>query len=502
VTGPHGRQDMDQMGNRPVCGWIHRLRRHQEPGQYLAACAALALLTYLGSIFRVNLTTISFFYLLLVVSIALFFGFWQASITSILAVLCLDFFFTAPLYRFAILDPQNWVALGAFQVTALVISRLSAKELRSAREAAIHRAGMEQLYELSRSSLLLDLHQPPGPQLVTLIQRIFGARAVALFDRNLERQDRAGEWDAGEEDLAKICFDRGFAEDDLHTATAERTLQIGNRRIGALVVRGKIRPLVVDACGSLAAIAIDRYQSFEKEERAESSRKGEELRSAVMDSLAHEFKTPLTVIQTASSGLLDFGGFADTQKDLITLIDDEAIRLTELCTRLLRTARLEAEQVGLEADDVNVQELISEVLAARNYSGDDSRVRAIADDPALTVRVDRALLAMILTQYIDNALKYSTPKTPIELATRTSHAEAVLSVHNFGPIIPIEERERIFDRFYRSPDLKDSIPGTGIGLSVVRKAAEAHHGHVWVISDEKEGTTFFVSLPTCARRRP
>ena len=74
-------------------------------------------------------------------------------------------------------------------------------------------------------------------------------------------------------------------------------------------------------------------------------------------------------------------------------------------------------------------------------------------------------------------------------------------MHNLGPTIPIEDRERIFDRFYRSPDLNDSIPGTGIGLSVVRKAAEAHHGHVWVISDDKEGTTFFVSLPTGARRK-
>jgi len=490
------------MGKRTVSGLIHRLRRHQKPGQYLAACAALALLTYLGSIFRVNLTTISFFYLLLVVSIALFFGFWQASITSILAVLCLDFFFTAPLYRFNILDPQDWVALGAFQVTALVIGRLSDRELRSAREAAIHRAGMEQLYELSRSSLLLDLHQPPGPQLVTLIQRIFAAQAVALFDRNLERQDRAGEWDSGEEDLAKTCFNRGFAEDYLYTATAERILQTGNGLAGALVVRGKLRSLVMDACASLAAIAIDRYQSFEKEERAESSRKGEELRSAVMDSLAHEFKTPLTVIQTASSGLLDLGGLGPPQKDLIALIDDEAIRLTELCTRLLKTAKLETEQVGLKAGDVNIVELISEVLGARNHSADDSRVRVTTDDPALTVRVDRALLAMILTQYIDNAQKYSTPKTPIEITTRTSHAEVVISVHNFGPTIPIEDRERIFDRFYRSPHLKDSIPGTGIGLSVVRKAAEAHHGHVWVISDEKEGTTFFVSLPTGARERP
>jgi two-component system sensor histidine kinase KdpD len=82
-----------------------------------------------------------------------------------------------------------------------------------------------------------------------------------------------------------------------------------------------------------------------------------------------------------------------------------------------------------------------------------------------------------------------------------SHAEMLISVQNVGSTIQIEDRERIFDRFYRAQDSKDSVPGTGIGLSVVRKAAEAHHGHVWVISDQQEGTTFFLSIPTVARRK-
>jgi two-component system sensor histidine kinase KdpD len=107
---------------------------------------------------------------------------------------------------------------------------------------------------------------------------------------------------------------------------------------------------------------------------------------------------------------------------------------------------------------------------------------------------------MILTQYIDNARKYSKAGTPITIAARTGQNEVIFSVQNFGSTIRIEDRERIFERFYRSPGSEDAAPGTGIGLSVVRKAAEAHHGHVWVISDDKEGTTFFFSLPMEARR--
>jgi two-component system sensor histidine kinase KdpD len=415
------------------------------------------------------------------------------------AVACLDYYFTQPLFHFYMTDMQEVVSLGAFEVTTIVISRLSAKELRSSREAAVHRVEMKQLYELCRDSLLMDLHQAPGSQLVVLLQRIFVVRAVALYDVNLGRQDRAGDWNAFEENIAKESFLRGASKDDPHTETSQRILLAGPGPVGALVIRGQISPLVIDALASLAAIAVNRHQSFENEERAENASKSEQLRAAVMDALAHEFKTPLTAMQTSSSGLLALGGLTERQQDLVTLIDDETTRLNELCTRLLMTARLDTEQVSLKTDEVNVIGLISEVLAGIRAEA-NNRIQVAVDDQALTLRADRGLLAMILTQYLDNALKYSIPDTPIKVAARKSHSEVLISVHNYGSTIRIEDRERIFDRFYRSHQQKDIVPGTGIGLSVVRKAAEAHHGHVWVISDDKEGTTFYLSLPTEARR--
>jgi two-component system sensor histidine kinase KdpD len=273
--------------------------------------------------------------------------------------------------------------------------------------------------------------------------------------------------------------------------------------VGALVLRGRSSALVADALASLSAIAIDRNQSFEKEERAESARKSEQLRAAVMDALAHEFKTPLTAVQTASSGLLELKGLTDSQSDLVRLIDDEAIRLNALCTRLLQTAKLEAQKLDLEMEEVNLKGLVEEVLADNSKGREQERnpMQIAIDDPELTLRVDRGLLATILAQYIDNACKYSSPGTPIEIGARRSRTEILISVHNFGPTIPIEDREQVFERFYRSSALRDVAAGTGIGLSIVRKAAEAHHGHVWVISDEKEGTTFFLSLPSSARRK-
>jgi two-component system sensor histidine kinase KdpD len=447
-----------------------------------------------------NLTTISLLYLLLVIAAAFVFGFWQASLLSLLAVACLDYFFALPIFHFDISDPQNWVALCTFEVTAVAVSGLHARELRNAREASIHRVGMQQLYELSRKSLLLDMSQPIGPQLVVLIQRIFGANAVSVFDANLGRQDRAGEWNEGEEELAKECYLRGTVQDDPHTHTTQRILLGGAGPAGALVVRGELSPLTVEALAALSAIAIDRYQSFDKEERAQAARKEEQLRAAVMDALAHEFKTPLATVQTASSALLELGSLTGAQKDLAKLIEDEMVRLNGLCTQLLLTSKLEADQVGLKRDDVNVEELIAEVIANRPVGHAMNRMLVTVEDHALSVHVDRELLTMILAQYVDNAWKYSTPNTPIKISARASHDEVLISVHNFGPAIRMEDRERVFDRFFRSPELKDSVTGTGIGLSVVRKAAEAHHGHVWVISNEKEGTTFFLSLPIGARR--
>ena len=217
-------QDAGQMENKSVLGERHPLPGLLVVGQCLSACAILGTITYFGFVLRFDLATIGFIYLILVVGTALFCGFWYASLISLLAVACLDYFFTQPLFRFAMSDPHDWVALAVFQSTALVIGRLSGKEMRSSRQAAAHRKEMEQLYELSRSSLLLDLHEPPGPQLVVLIHRIFNTRAVALFDANMARQDRTGDWDSHEEDVAKECYLRGTPNDEPKTDTAQRIL--------------------------------------------------------------------------------------------------------------------------------------------------------------------------------------------------------------------------------------------------------------------------------------
>jgi len=122
-------------------------------------------------------------------------------------------------------------------------------------------------------------------------------------------------------------------------------------------------------------------------------------------------------------------------------------------------------------------------------------------DDGLVLNCDRQLMVMLLTQYIDNACKYSIFGTAITIRAAKARAEVIFSVHSYGPVIPISDRERIFNRYYRSSTHSNRAAGTGIGLSVAKRVALIHGGYVWVTSDEVEGTTFFAAIPASAQKR-
>jgi len=469
--------------------------RLQFLGESMVGCWAIALLTFSGYELHFNPAPVGFLFLIVVVCVAIVCGFWQASIVSVVACLCLDYFFYPPLLEFSVTDPQNWVALGAFEISALLVSRLSSREQMKSREAQMQRMAMEQLYELSRSTLLINMHQPPGPQLTRLIQQIFAADAVAVFDADSGTSDVTGAWAKDEQDAAKECYLNQADDEDKSTRTSRRILRAGAGPIGALAIRGQLGPLVINALASLTAIALDRSVSFQKENQIEAAHESERLRAAVLDSLAHAVKTPLTAIQAANAGLREVGSLNKRQMELVSLVDDESNKLSLLSTRLLQTAKLEAEEMHVGKDEIVVEDLVAAALKEQSKRMAGHTMEVEVPDRSLTIRGDRDLLSMALLQYLDNAAKYSFAGTAIKVAAWESHSEVMITVHNFGPPIPISDRERIFDRFYRCEGTMHRAPGTGIGLSTVKMAADAHRGHVWVISNANEGTTFFLSLP-------
>jgi two-component system sensor histidine kinase KdpD len=443
-------------------------------------------------------------YLLIVVPTALLCGFWQAVIVSLSAVL-IHGYFTARQPQLHGLpnpaaDPVNTVTLLAFVLVALVVSRLSARVTGHAREAESWGGQMHDLYEFTRRTLQMNLHMEPGPQLAELVHEIFALEAVAVFDADLHHVYQAGIWNTDPLELAQNVYYFETSDDDPITGLGRRVVRLGTVPVGSLVMRGETSPLTNNAIASLIAITFDRYRAFANESRIETERRTEQLRATVLDSLAHAYKTPLTAIRAASTGLGEMGHLSPGQAELVGLIDEQAGVLSELTTRLLTTARLDAGEVAIHRTTVAVGSLIEEVVDSLRDRLASMKVSVDLEDESLIVCCDRQMMVMLLTQYVDNACKYSIFGTTITIRAVRAKGEAIFSVHSYGPAIPMTDRERIFDRYYRSSTYSNRAPGTGIGLSVAKRVAMMHGGYVWVASDEIEGTTFFAAIPAITQK--
>jgi two-component system, OmpR family, sensor histidine kinase KdpD len=478
-------------------GLFHRSASfHQLRFWVQSACGALAvlLLTHLGLFFHINLSTSAVLYLLAVVLVSLSCGFWQAAIVSVVSLLCQLYYFVAPPYSWRVSDPSNYLEMVVFACTALIVSRLSSEAEEQARAADSRRADMVMLYQLSCKTLLLDLNKTPGPRLVELIVEVFAVDAVAIFDADLGTIDTWGYWPVDARELAQSTCMFEANQDDPGLRLSRRALHLGSIPIGALLLRGDVAPLTSDAIASLVSITFDRYRSLANETKAEAAHQSEQLRTAVLDKLAHAFKTPLTAIRTASVGLVELGGISPLHADLAALIDEQSVLLNDLATRLLQTARLETEEVSLHKEDVAIVDMIGDVVNGDVGQLGEHPIEVSISDKMLATRGNREMLANIVRQFVDNASKYSYPGTKIRIWAEECASEIVIGVHNEGDPIRVEDRERIFERFYRCPETQNRVPGTGIGLSVAKRAAEVHHGHVWVISDKEVGTTFYLSV--------
>lgn len=440
-------------------------------------------------------------YLLIVVATALWSGFWQAVIVSLSAV-GIQVFFAARQAQFAVAgDPVHSVTLVVFVLVALTVSRLSSRVKNNAQEAESRGGQMHDLYEFTRRTLQMNLHVEPGPQLAELVHDIFALEAVAVFDADLHTVYQAGFWPADPQEMAQNVYYFETTDDDAQTGLGRRVVRLGTVPVGSLVVRGDTTPLVNNAIASLIAITFDRYRAFANESRIETERRTEQLRATVLDSLAHAYKTPLTAIRAASTGLGEMGHLSPGQAELVGLIDEQTGLLNELTTRLLTTARLDAGEVALHASPVGVASLIEEVVASLGDRLASMKTAIKLEEDDLVVSCDRQLMVMLLTQYIDNACKYSIFGTTITISVARARGEAIFSVHSYGPVIPMADRERIFNRYYRSSTQSNRTSGTGIGLSVAKRVAVIHGGYVWVTSEEHEGTTFFAAIPAPVQKR-
>lgn len=354
---------------------------------------------------------------------------------------------------------------------------------------------IDQLCTFIHEATRLDPRRKPGAQLADLLHRIFRLESAAIFDVDLDEVYHAGEpFEGLRETLKNICI-FSTINDDHETGISRRVLQMGNLPIGALLLRGETCGRLSDTIASLISITFDRYHALANESRTESARQAEQLRTTVLDSLAHAYKTPLTAISAASEGLSELGHLSPAQASLVALIDEQTAELTRLTTRLLKTSKLNASEMIPHMDKVDVMPLIEDVVAGLADQLAKSPIRIDLSRDDLSLVCDRGLIVALLTQYVDNAGKYSDAGTTITISAAEHATEVIFCVHSFGPVIPAGDLERVFDRFFRSSVSENKVPGTGIGLSVARRSAQAHGGHVWVTSDAEKGTAFYASIP-------
>ena len=457
----------------------------------------MAAITLLCSrVIAVNATTAGFAYLLGVLAIATAWGLIEAIVTSVVAMLCFNFFFLPPVGQFTIADPQNWVALLAFLATALVASQVSDREKRQALDAKARQKETEQLYALSRTILLTDPSQSVGRQAAEHIANIFDCRAVALYDAKTGDVFRGGPDDLPEiEGVLKQAVIQGS---NAGGGTVVAAINLGGQIVGSIALKGlALSDGAQQALLNLVAIALERVRTEEAASRAEAARQSEEFKSTLLDAIAHEFKTPLTSIKAASTSMLS-GALPAESHELATIIDEEADRLSFLVTEAVRMAQIEPGKIHLNRTPVNVDDLLTRVIHHFASQAEGRELKLLASEGLPRVLADQELMSLALRQLIDNALKYSPPGSPIDVTATVKDDRVIIRVRDRGAGIPERERDRIFDKFYRRQDANRHVPGTGLGLYIAREITRAHGGDAWVEGGAGEGSEFCVSLPAMA----
>jgi two-component system sensor histidine kinase KdpD len=449
---------------------------------------------------HVNYTTVGFGFLLAVLFISANWGLRYATFTAVLSTVAYNYFFLPPLFRFTIADSQNWIALLTFLVTAVVASQLSERARRSALSAENRRREFERLYALSQQLWLTE----NAFELLNVIPRniveSFGVGGAAIF---IEGKQDAYFFDGASRrsfplDQLKAISDRGEPVLDREHRACYVPLRMGVRSVGSLAVSGcDLSRESLEAIGSLVAISIERANTIEKLTKSEAARESDRLRSVLLDSVTHEFRTPLTSIKASAETLLSDARLDKPQReDLLQVINEESDRLDRLIGEAAEVAQLDGHQLQFHFEAHQIREVID--CAIQNLQPALRRhpveINVPSNLPLLRMDIER--ITEVVVHLVDNAAKYSPADTPIHIIAESRGDNVVTSVADHGPGIDDMEQEMIFEKFYRGRQQRMMIQGTGMGLPIAKAIIELHGGKIGVTSQTGHGSVFHFSLPT------
>ena len=445
----------------------------------------------------VNATTAGFAFLIDVLVIAARWGFPEALLASLLSVLCFNFYFFEPVGTFNVADPQNWVALLAFLATAIVASELSTLARERARQAEDRQQEMERLYALSRAILLTDPARPAAQQIAERIAGIFRLEAVALYELQAGKICGAG---PGNLQMTEELLKRVTAQDAVSTNEAGvylAPIRLGGPPVGAIALGGgTMSEAALQALSNLVGIGLERARAQEAAGRAEAARQSQELKSTLLDAIAHEFKTPLTSIKASASAMLAApAGLSDEVHEWASIVDEESGRLSRLVTEAIQMARIEAGRIQLNKELCSVDGSIQGVLIELNSKLEGRALNLSIAGDLPPIFAHRAMFRLALRQIVDNAIRYSAPGSPLSIRAEVRDGRIRIGVADRGPGIPAREQPRIFERFYRAQQTPPHVTGSGMGLSICREILHAHGGEISVESSPGGGSVFTISLP-------
>ena len=486
--------------------------------------AGLAAVVIVVSAFRaieaIVPTTVGLALLLVVLVTATFGRLWVASVVAIVATGAFNYYFFPPVGTLRIADPQNWVAVIAFLIAAVIASNLSSAAQARARDADTRRDEVTRLFDLTRDVLLTTDAAGAIDQLAKHVARRFELSRVAIC------LPADNGWRLHQGGVEKVHVDpevlnqalaraRGSLEFDAQSRTYRGHVRLdgkdgglllvplrhGTRAVGVLAT---IAPTVdagtLDVVASVVAIAIERTQFLLEREAAELVRKKADVAATLLASLSHDLKTPLTAIRVAVENL--HGELPREEREAqSSAASIELQRLTRLFQDILDMARIDAAAIHLEPQWVTPADVVDAATAQIRHVVAGRQLQINADSES-EVHLDPRVVSMALSHLLENAGQYSPPDREITIDARVDKEGLQVAVTDHGTGLDPSETQHLFERFFRGRTARQLAPGTGMGLAITQGLLSAVNGRVWAENAPGAGARFRIMVPGPQRPAP
>lgn len=473
--------------------------------RWLAATAAAASTAFVLVWLRANSTTAAMVFLVLVVWIATQSG---AVLSMFIAGLCavfFDYYFLPPFRTLRLAGAQEWVAMFAFVASSLVVSRLSERARRQAKQVEQRQADVSRLYELSQEMMLFEDAERLLHDLPQMIGRIFKLDGVALYVCDKDRVYSS----VGDVPPTVQAHMQAMTQGLSPTLAPLQgyyttALTLGLRPLGALAWRPEgLSHELAAAVSAQVSIALARSIALENTARVEAAREGERLRTALIDSLTHELRTPLTSIRAAATTLLESEGLDDASRlEMVRIIDEEAERLDLLVGESVEMAEIDANVVQVKMSPMHPRALLEQAVEESRKILAGRKVTIAADGATgadETAWFDPHLLGRVLRHLLENVAAYTPPGSRVTLATKRTEDRVEFSVEDNGPGIDARDLPLIFEKFYRGKSGTGTRKGSGMGLAITRAILMAHGGGIEASSPPGSGAKFRFWVPLIER---